>query len=147
MYKNMEILNKIIHRINNDLELIKINFNKKSHNFTLISVFVGYNDDNLCFKYILQDNLNKQSTMHFCIDERVVITHNGEQIFNKPTNECGLDTKHGIFDQYYCASGEGYELSVESALCSCLHELKIIHFDIVVCLYFNNGAVDYNWEA
>lgn len=146
-----------IKKIYDDYDKIKDGFNEKSYYFSLKSIFVGYIDDNLCFKYVIRHKRKYNDfiiTMY--INDNVTIKENretdiynskhndiyyegeeiddsGEEIFIKPIYECNLYSNFdGIFNDFYCSSGEGYELCLKNGvLCSYLHAFKIIHIDIL----------------
>jgi hypothetical protein len=134
------------------LQNFQTEFKKRSYYFSLKNMFVCYIDNKYFFKYILKDD-NELITMYIN-NSFVTITRNfeneinedtfvfneldvyGEKIFDKPTEHCGIYDIFGIFNDYYCSSGEGYRLSYETDLCSILHAFKIIHIDFVVPLIY-----------
>jgi len=147
-----------IKKIHDDSNKIKDEFNKKAKYHTLESFSVVLFNKDLHFKYIIKTNFkhipNELITMYINSD-KVIIYENidtneyknkhyndyyeyeeyddyGNIVFNKPSDDCFIYSNIGIFDNNYCSSGEGYELSVETNLCSILHELKIIHIDIIL---------------
>lgn len=64
-------------KVYDNLEEIKKDCNENLKSFTLKSIFVGYQDETLCYKHVIQNN-NLLVTMYINTDNYLIITENYE---------------------------------------------------------------------